>query len=45
MLKNIKWSSLIMAAVYIVAGVLLVIYPQLSEELICDVIEIGRAHV
>ncbi len=41
MLKNIKWSSLIMAAVYIVAGVLLVVYPQLSEELICDVIGIA----
>ena len=41
MFKDIKWYSLLMAALYIVAGVLLIVYPQLSEELICDVIGIG----
>ena len=37
MFKNVKWSALVTAILYTVAGVLLFIYPQMSENLICDV--------
>ena len=41
MFKNVKWSAIITAALYIASGVLLFVYPQLSENLICDVIGIA----
>ncbi len=41
MFKNIKWTSLAVALLYIVSGVLLLLYPQLSESLICNVVGIA----
>lgn len=41
MFRNVKWSAIITAALYIASGALLFIYPQLSENLICDVIGIA----
>jgi uncharacterized membrane protein HdeD (DUF308 family) len=50
MFKNVKWYALITAILYIVAGVLLFVYPQMSENLICDVsgiavIVLGLIHI
>ena len=50
MFKNVKWSALVTAILYTVAGVLLFIYPQMSENLICDVsgiavIVLGLIHI
>ena len=41
MFKNVKWSAIVTAALYIASGALLFVYPQLSENLICDVIGIA----
>ncbi len=37
MLKQIKWSSILMSVGYIIAGVLLVVYPEVSANIICYV--------
>ena len=41
MLKQLKWSSLLLSAGMIVAGVLLIVYPKLSASVICSVLGIG----
>ena len=38
MLKNIKWTAVLISVVYIVAGVLLVMYPSASADVICNII-------
>ena len=39
--KNIKWSSLFIALLYIAAGVYLFMYPQTDPDVICEVLGIG----
>ena len=41
MFRQIKWSSLLMAVAYIAAGILLIIYPEASGNLIGYVVGIG----
>lgn len=38
MFKNLKWSAIIVSVVYMAVGVLLIMYPQASADVICDVI-------
>lgn len=38
MLKRIKWNSIAVAILYIVAGVLLFMYPNTLQNIVCDVI-------
>ncbi|MBR2596106.1 MAG: DUF308 domain-containing protein [Solobacterium sp.] len=40
-MKNIKWSSLFIALLYIAAGVYLFMYPQTDPDVICEVLGIG----
>lgn len=41
MLKDIKWKSILISVLYIAAGLLLVIYPKASADVICDVLGIA----
>lgn len=41
MLKHLKWGALISSIIYIAAGVLLIIYPEASAKVICDIIGIA----
>ena len=41
MLKNLKWSSIIKSLIYIGAGILLAVFPDVSASVICDVIGIA----
>ncbi len=40
MLKNLKWNALLTALVYIVAGVVLIMYPDKVQDVICNIIGI-----
>lgn len=37
MLKEMKWSSIISSLLYIAAGVILILYPENSAELVCNI--------
>lgn len=40
MLKNLKWNALLTALIYIVAGVVLIMYPDKVQDVICNIIGI-----
>ena len=41
MLKNLKWGAMITSIIYIVCGLLLIIFPEVSSKVICDIIGIA----
>lgn len=41
MIKNMKWVSLLSAILYAFAGILLLLYPDTSAELLCDILGIS----
>ena len=41
MLKNIKWSRILFAAAYIATGILLILFPKESADLIGYIVGIG----
>lgn len=40
MLKNLKWNAILTALIYIVAGVVLIMYPDKVQDVICNIIGI-----
>ena len=41
MLKELKWNSIIAAAVFIIGGILLVMFPEASKDITCYALGIG----
>ena len=38
MLKNLKWNAILTALIYVVAGAILIIFPDKVQNVICNIV-------